>query len=156
MSHNYYSEQCSRCKWGEWRGGCLNPASAEDLSDMDAAYKKGACRVFEAGAPQPDQTPRTLYVQMPKETYDKLIAERDALRKQVAAWQPIATAPTNGARVLLWYAPTRIDKGEAVEGFWDSLFDGQWMTSRGSSYIDGRLRRPTHWMPLPRGPGESA
>jgi hypothetical protein len=83
-------------------------------------------------------------------------AERDALRQQVEAWQPIATAPTNGARVLLWYAPTRIDKGEAVEGFWDSLFDGQWMTSRGSSYIDGRLRRPTHWMPLPRGPGESA
>ena len=69
---NYYSEQCSRCKWGEWRGGCLNPASAEDHSDMDAAYKKGACRVFEAGAPQPDQTP--------KETYDKLIAAlRDAI-----------------------------------------------------------------------------
>jgi hypothetical protein len=83
MSHNYYSEQCSRCKWGEWRGGCLNPASAEDLSDMDAAYKKGACRVFEAGAPQPDQTPRTLYVQMPKTLYDKLITERDDLRRRV-------------------------------------------------------------------------
>jgi hypothetical protein len=80
---NYYSEQCSRCRWGEWRGGCLNPASAEDLSDMAAAYKKGACRVFEAGTPQPDQTPKTLYVQIPKETYDKMIAERDDLRKQV-------------------------------------------------------------------------
>jgi hypothetical protein len=82
---NYYSEQCSRCKWGEWRGGCLNPASAEDLSDMDAAFKNGSCRVFEAGMPQPDRTPKTLYVQMPKENYDKLIAERDDLRRQVVA-----------------------------------------------------------------------
>lgn len=80
---NYYSEQCSRCKWGEWRGGCLNPASAEDLSDMEAASKKGACRVFEAGMPQPDRTPKTLYVQMPKETYDKLIEELDDLRRRV-------------------------------------------------------------------------
>ncbi len=74
----------------------------------------------------------------------------------VAAWRPIATAPKDGARVLLWYAPTRIDKGEAVEGFWDALFDGQWMTSRGASFIDGRLRQPTHWMPLPSGPAEGA
>jgi hypothetical protein len=58
--------------------------------------------------------------------------------------------------VLLWYAPTRIDKGEAVEGFWDALFDGQWMTSRGASFIDGRLRQPTHWMPLPSGPAGGA
>jgi len=74
----------------------------------------------------------------------------------VAAWRPIATAPKGGARVLLWYAPTRIDKGEAVEGFWDALFDGHWMTSRGASFIDGRLRQPTHWMPLPSGPTEGA
>ena len=109
---------------------------------------------------------------------DTLCAERDALRAErdaaikraeeaeaklatvqgegVAAWRPIATAPKDGARVLLWYAPTRIDKGEAVEGFWDALFDGQWMTSRGASFIDGRLRQPTHWMPLPSGPAEGA
>jgi hypothetical protein len=100
-----------------------------------------------------------------------LRAERDAAIKRaeeaevalatvqgegVAAWRPIATAPKDGARVLLWYAPTRIDKGEAVEGFWDALFDGQWMTSRGASFIDGRLRQPTHWMPLPSGPAEGA
>jgi Protein of unknown function (DUF551) len=102
---------------------------------------------------------------------DALRAERDAAIKRaeeaeaalatvqgegVAAWRPIATAPKDGARVLLWYAPTRIDKGEAVEGFWDALFDGQWMTSRGASFIDGRLRQPTHWMPLPSGPVEGA
>ncbi len=109
---------------------------------------------------------------------DTLCAERDALRAErdtaikraeeaeaalatvqgegVAAWRPIATAPKDGARVLLWYAPTRIDKGEAVEGFYDALFDGQWMTSRGVRHVDVRVRQPTHWMPLPSGPTEGA
>ena len=102
---------------------------------------------------------------------DALRAERDTAIKRAeeaeaalatvqgegaAAWRPIASAPKDGARVLLWYAPTRIDKGEVVEGFWDALFDGQWMTSRGASFIDGRLRQPTNWMPLPSGPTEGA
>jgi hypothetical protein len=67
-------------------------------------------------------------------------------------WQPIVTAPRDGSRVLLWYPPTREDAGVAAEGFFDALFDGVWMVSRGSSHIDRRVRKPTHWMPMPDGP----
>lgn len=48
---NYYCAQCSRCKWGEWRGGCLNSNTAEDGSDLDEAVA-GKCAFFEEGEPQ--------------------------------------------------------------------------------------------------------
>jgi hypothetical protein len=114
---NYYSEQCSRCRWGEWRGGCLNPASAKDLSDMDAAYKKGACRVFEAGKPQPDQAPKTLYVQMQKETYDKMIA---ALKRAEAA-EALVTALQSEAEAGVAMVVARAEKAEAALKHADAL-----------------------------------
>jgi hypothetical protein len=83
-------------------------------------------------------------------------AERDAAVARAEAaeakWRPIAEAPRDGSRLLLWYPATRIDDGLSVEGFWDRLFDGEWMLSRGGNHIDRRVRRPTHWMPLPAGP----
>ena len=68
-------------------------------------------------------------------------------------WRPIGdTTPRDGSQILLWYPPTRIEDGVAAEGFWDHLFDGEWMLSRGGNHIDRRVRRPTHWMPMPAGP----
>jgi hypothetical protein len=67
-------------------------------------------------------------------------------------WQPIVTAPRDGSRILLWYPSTREDAGVAAEGFFDVLFDGVWMVSRGSSHVDRQVRKPTHWMPMPDGP----
>ena len=68
-------------------------------------------------------------------------------------WQRISdTTPRDGSRILLWYPSTRIEDGVAAEGFWDFVYDGDWMVSRGSAHIDRRVRRPTHWMPLPAGP----
>ena len=74
---NYYSELCSRCMWGEWRGGCLNPAAAPDGSDGERALQTGSCPVFAAGTPQRDPNPGTLCVMLP-------LAEVDTLRAQLA------------------------------------------------------------------------
>jgi hypothetical protein len=62
---DYYSELCSRCRWGEWRGGCLNPAAAPDGSDGERALQTGSCPVFAAGTPQRDPNPGTLCVLVP-------------------------------------------------------------------------------------------
>jgi hypothetical protein len=71
--HDYYSDQCAECKWAEWRGGCLNKATAEDGSDLDAA-DRGECAHFEAGEPQkrPPQPGDRLHVQMPLDDYSAL------------------------------------------------------------------------------------
>jgi hypothetical protein len=96
-----------------------------------------------------------------EDSYDELWNEVQALKAELAQpradrWQPIVTAPRDGSRILLWYPSTREDAGVAAEGFFDVLFDGlfvaEWMVSRGSNHIDRRVRRPTHWMPLPDGP----
>jgi hypothetical protein len=83
---------------------------------------------------------------------DIAVAEYGRKRAEAAIWQPLETAPRDGTRIILWFARTKIDKGEAVEGFFDKVLDGTWMVSRGASFMDRRLRQPTHWMPLPGGP----
>lgn len=87
---------------------------------------------------------------------DAAVARAEAAE---AAWRPIATAPKDGSRLLLWlpelqlnYAPPRIIPALAAEGFFDTLFDHEWMLSRGGVSIDYRPLVPTHWMPLPTGP----
>jgi hypothetical protein len=66
-------------------------------------------------------------------------------------WQPIETAPTDGARVLL-YQPG--GDGEdplrtVAEGSWLPTFPEAWgwLTESGDQWTG-----PTHWMPLPEPP----
>lgn len=55
-------------------------------------------------------------------------------------WQPIETAPKDGSSVLLWVP----ENGEAQKGYYcDMEF---WV-------VEGMGEKPTHWMPLPLGPG---
>ena len=92
--HDYYSDQCSGCKWAEWRGGCLNKATAEDGSDLDAA-DRGECAHFEAGEPQkrPPQPGDRLHVQMPLDDYSALrVAMLAATARAEAAEQRAAAA----------------------------------------------------------------
>ena len=83
--HDYYSDQCAGCKWAEWRGGCLNKATADDGSDLDAA-DRGECRHFEAGQPQkrPPQPGDRVYVHVPLAEYDSLRARAEAAEAEVA------------------------------------------------------------------------
>ena len=54
-------------------------------------------------------------------------------------WQPIATAPCDGSRVLLLIPPYG-----AGSGHWD----GRWI----GHFVLNREAEPTHWAPLPRPP----
>ena len=83
--HDYYSDQCAGCKWAEWRGGCLNKATAEDGSDLDAA-DRGECKHFEAGNPQrrPPQPGDRVYVHIPLAEYDALRARAEVLAAELA------------------------------------------------------------------------
>ena len=70
----------------------------------------------------------------------------------MSTWQPIATVPKDGTWVLLTggtdYGDDEI--GPAVVGHW---IDGYWSYA----YWDGGWRsayhEPTHWAPIPKGPG---
>ncbi len=56
-------------------------------------------------------------------------------------WQPIETAPTDGARVLVWDGSLKMAFACAYEnGLWQT---GVWT---------GRRPQITHWMPLPPPP----
>ena len=69
----------------------------------------------------------------------------DERRYAGSPWWPIATAPKDGTPVLGWWGTECIivDWCVVVER-WGSTHDGE----------DMFLPEPTHWMPLPDGPGE--
>lgn len=75
-------------------------------------------------------------------------AELRAYRERTA-WQPIGTAPKDGTEILaLCRAPARDGVYyEAVRYLTDAPC---WVTS------EGWMRHPTHWMPMPAGPGQGA
>ena len=56
-------------------------------------------------------------------------------------WQPIATAPKDGTRLLLGYR-----KGWVGGGWWD-LKQHCWVLDRGGIAAD-----PTHWALMPKAP----
>lgn len=58
-------------------------------------------------------------------------------------WQPIETAPKNGATLLVW-RPSEGEHYPAHVGV-DLWSDKSWYRSR-------RYQQPTHWMPLPAPP----
>ncbi len=110
--HDYYSDQCAGCKWAEWRGGCLNKATADDGSDLDAA-DRGECKHFEAGQPQrrPPQPGDRVYVHVPLAEYDALRARAEAAEQRAEATEA-ALAQTRSDRDLmtgLWLATAPMD-----------------------------------------------
>lgn len=72
-------------------------------------------------------------------------------------WQPIATAPKDGTRVLLWV--TGPYRPGAIRGYWDPDRYAQkprpfWTTDdeRTTGKTARRMHQPTHWQPLPTPP----
>jgi hypothetical protein len=69
----------------------------------------------------------------------------------MTGWQPISSAPKNGARILTWGCihddgDVRMGETPAVSfSFWDRE-TGTWYCEEWGSH------QPTHWMPLPNGP----
>jgi hypothetical protein len=58
-------------------------------------------------------------------------------------WQPIETAPKDGTMILVWFS----EAARAMLLWW---FDDHWRFL-GSTTIP--IVYPTHWMPIPEGPG---
>lgn len=74
----------------------------------------------------------------------------------MSEWRPIASAPKDGASLLLYGRQTQphpdVDHGPksfVFTGYWDPIDDG-WCSS--SSTWQGPFFEPTHWMPLPAPP----
>jgi hypothetical protein len=62
-------------------------------------------------------------------------------------WQPIATAPKDGTRVLLWWAKDARSRIRILR--WDSdLYNPEGRWTDGEYDYD----MPSHWMPLPDPP----
>lgn len=81
------------------------------------------------------------------------------MTKERTVWQPIETAPKDGAVVDLWVVWPAIegepaDAKRMADAFWDAE-EGDWH-SRGFT-LGQYLAKPyaTHWMPLPEPPTES-
>lgn len=76
----------------------------------------------------------------------------EALEAQLAAfqWQPIETAPRDGA-AFLGYWPDNFgnDNGTPIRTWRDS---GKWQNPFEAAYDDDDEYTPTHWMPLPELP----
>ena len=74
-------------------------------------------------------------------------------------WQPIETAPRDGAVVLLWGGPMCNECGDditpptrATTARW-SKHENLWHATEGGD-VDFFFMAPTHWMPLPAPPTE--
>ena len=63
-------------------------------------------------------------------------------------WQPIETAPKDGARILLWGGH------DAVIGYWQDGTKNGWPTGwRTGIFVS--TGGYTHWMPLPEAPSSA-
>jgi hypothetical protein len=72
-----------------------------------------------------------------------------ALSEGLGAWQPIATAPRDGRRVLVWIDDERAAKKVAFAHLWFYSTDGR--LGGGAEGYNGEWKI-THWMPLPAPP----
>lgn len=79
------------------------------------------------------------------------------MRERRRPWLPIASVPKDGTHVILYI------EGCAVEGWWEIWPDRRrpdldtWRTAalseHGCGCCGSSNDAPTHWMPLPPGPG---
>lgn len=77
-------------------------------------------------------------------------APKDARVSELTSWQPIATAPRDGTRVLTIGHPF----ADPANGYYlpaTSEWDGEGWSN---IYGDGYFLWPTHWQPLPAAPGK--
>jgi hypothetical protein len=77
-----------------------------------------------------------------------VLALAAAALRHLSEWQPIETAPMDGTEVILWW-PHWSDT--PVTGSWMEKSD-QWFSEVCLGYSDDDPP-PTHWRPLPPGPG---
>lgn len=153
LVHCPIDNPCVRCQrrleWG---------AAQKENAELRASLKLMEHKVITCGvaATHPDAalTLRADYMKWNSpqaEAVRALRADRDELRaeRERTAWQPIDTAPKDGTEILaLCRAPARDgDYYEAVRYLTDAPC---WVTR------EGWMRHPTHWMPLPAGPGQGA
>ena len=76
----------------------------------------------------------------------KLEAERDAARAALA-WQPIETAPKDGAVILVWRPSLAIIRVQIA-----CFVNDKWETYGSGPMWEGYF--PTHWQPLPPSPAQ--
>ena len=72
----------------------------------------------------------------------------------MSEWQPIETAPKDGATILLYFPKGYwADDRDIAIGFWS---DGDWYSGEADSTpMTGFGSFPSHWMPLPEPPTQS-
>lgn len=77
--------------------------------------------------------------------------EAEFLKRQLSmVWQPISTAPKDGAPILVW------DGKNMTTVSWHSGYDhDEWSLCAPGLYADDYAFYPTHWMPLPEPPKET-
>ena len=66
-------------------------------------------------------------------------------------WQPIATAPKDGTRVLLDWTDETGRQVPIQAGFWH-VRENAWCDTHHPLHGQGAHQQPTHWMPLPEPP----
>lgn len=77
--------------------------------------------------------------------YDRLKAQKDAIRDREAGWQPIDTAPKDGSRFMAF------ERGDEAQFYpcWWHIEVNDWA---GWQNVWDSEPEPTHWMPLPSPP----
>lgn len=74
----------------------------------------------------------------------------------MSEWQPIETAPRDGAMVLLFVPDGETDDYDEVLGDYrpQAIFVGYWVSEHHwrLAHYSAFSFDPTHWMPLPRPP----
>jgi hypothetical protein len=116
-------------------------ADPEELDDINAAdnwdieCRLCACQVYEVG---PGAYRKTVALWNSRPAEDELKAERDVLRAE-RQWQPIETAPKDGALLFGW-------RGYRIEMAWKAGAWHEWSDRDGDYYPVSDV---THWVPLP-------
>lgn len=75
----------------------------------------------------------------------------------MSEWQPIATAPKDGTRILLYFPHNDVAIGgcwmEVTDGDWESGYKKwhEWVVDNELFFMDDdpAFCYPTHWVPLP-------
>ena len=99
---------------------------------------------LKGAASQPEDEYHRQLMRWAAQRLAALTRERDAL-----TWQPIETAPKDGARIVVWIPAEDDDPPEVAYVQWASHFSG-WLGVNSAWQLESP--QPTHWMPLPKPP----